>query len=213
MSTPKSQYCNVKMPQMVPTRHPVACGDTSPDISSGSDSSPDLSPADECIEPDTFDLSRCSVNLNLDLTELRSPITNDLKIRRSTQSDLSSCDLSPSASYLYDDLKQELHDLILDAQHNETEVITYDSFLAKLHDSDSSSQNSSFTPQSTSQIRQFETTTESEKLIKKPSQDLKYFKEQALVRQKQHELKSLAATKIQAWFRARRVRRVYKPIL
>lgn len=213
MSTPNSQYCNVKMPQMIPTRHPVACGDTSPDISSGSDSSPDLSPADECIEPDTFDLSRCSANLNLELTELRSPLIDDLQIRRSTQSDLSSCDLSPCASYLYDNLKQELHDLILDAQRDETEVITYDSFLAKMHESDSSSLNCSVTPQSTSQIRQFETTTESEKHIPKSSQDLKYFKEQALIREKQRELKRLAAIKIQAWFRARRIRRVYKPIL
>jgi hypothetical protein len=114
---------------------------------------------------------------------------------------------------LYDDLKKELHDLILDAQRDETEVMTYDSFLAKMRDSDSSSLHSSISPQSTSQIRQFETTTESEKQIPKPSQDLKYFKEQALIREKQHELKRLAATKIQAWFRARRVRRVYKPIL
>lgn len=199
-----------RMPLIIPSQPPIAYGDDSLDIySCTSDSSPDLTPAEECIELETFDLSRFSINPNLDLTSINPPLLKDSELRRSTEFDLSLLDLSRCESYLYDDFKQELQNITLESQQHETEVISYDSFLAKINDSDYTISNAS--PHL--QLKQFEIPTELPKPKLKPIQDLKYFKEQALLREKQRQIKRIAAVRIQAWYRARQIRRIYKPLL
>ena len=214
MTTPSTHNQFIRMPLVIPSLRPIAYGDNSSDISSGTcESSFDLSPADESLEPETFDLSRCSINLNLELTGIKSPFTKDSMVRRSTDSELSSCDLSRCENNLYDDINQDLQNFMIEGQRDKTEVISYDSFLAKINESNHSISSISVASPSLSQIKQFEIPTKLPNPKPKPPQNLKYFKEQALLREKQREIKRLAVVRIQAWYRARRIRCIYKPIL